>query len=78
MSLPRTRWRRAGNANDENPIETAPISIERLTDFFEDSFRALRPEKLGASILALCRESWGIAPPLDWNKVSPAEEQKND
>lgn len=29
---------------------------KELADFFEDSFRALKPDRLGGSILLLCRD----------------------
>jgi len=34
-----------------------PVSqTKELADFFENSFRALKPGRLSASILALCRD----------------------
>ena len=33
-----------------------PPHARELADFFDDSFRALKPDKLSASILDLCRE----------------------
>ena len=34
-------------------------TARELADFFDDSFRALKPDKLSASILDLCREIVG-------------------